>query len=124
MIERVQHGDKRGRQLGFPTANLAIGAHRAVPPKGVYAAKAIYEGKEYAALVNIGNNPTFQGERAVRIEVNIQDFNKNIYDQLLTVQFFKQLRPEKKFSSAEQLVKQMHRDKDNAKAIWVKHMNQ
>lgn len=124
MIERVQHGDKRGRQLGFPTANLAIGAHRAVPPKGVYAAKAIYEGKEYASLVNIGNNPTFQGERAVRIEVNIQDFNKNIYDQLLTVQFFKQLRPEKKFSSVEQLVKQMHRDKDKAKAIWAKHMNQ
>jgi riboflavin kinase/FMN adenylyltransferase len=56
--------------------------------------------------------------------VNIQDFNKNIYDQLLTVQFFKQLRPEKKFSSAEQLVKQMHRDKDNAKAIWAKRMNQ
>jgi len=121
IIERVQHGDKRGRQLGFPTANLAVGEHRAVLPSGVYAAKAIYGGREYAALANIGNNPTFEGERALRIEVNIQDFNKNIYDQMLTVQFLQLLRPEKKFSSVEQLVRQMHRDKEAAKSIWLKH---
>jgi len=53
--------------------------------------------------------------------VNIQDFNKNIYDQMLTVQFLQLLRPEKKFSSVEQLVRQMHRDKEAAKSIWLKH---
>jgi riboflavin kinase/FMN adenylyltransferase len=120
MIERVQHGDKRGRLLGFPTANLAIGKNRAILPKGVYAALAIYDSQPYAALANIGNNPTFEGERAVRIEVNIQDFNKNIYDQMLTVQFLQLLRPEKKFASVEQLVKQMHRDKEAARSIWLK----
>ena len=121
IIERVQHGDKRGRQLGFPTANLAIGENRATLPKGVYAALAVYEGKSYAALANIGTNPTFEGERATRIEVNIQDFSKNIYDRMLTVQFLQQLRSEKKFSSVEQLVKQMHRDREAAKSIWLKY---
>ena len=124
MVERVQHGDKRGRQLGFPTANLAVGASRAVLPPGVYAARAIYGDKNYAALANVGRNPTFEGERALRIEVNIQDFAKNIYDQMLTVQFLQQLRPEKKFPSAEQLVKQMHRDREAAKAVWLKAENQ
>lgn len=121
VIERVQHGDKRGRQLGFPTANLAISSSRAVLPNGVYAAWAVYAGKTYAALANIGNNPTFEGERTARIEVNIQDFDKIIYDQILTVQFLQQLRPEKKFSSVDQLVKQMHKDKDIAKYVWQKH---
>lgn len=122
IIERVQHGDKRGRQLGFPTANIAIGENRAILPKGVYAAVAKYGGESYGALANIGNNPTFEGERAVRLEVNIQDFTKNIYDQMLTVQFLRLLRPEKKFASVEQLVKQMHRDREKAKSIWLGHI--
>ena len=121
VLDRVRHGDKRGRLLGFPTANIAIGAQRAMLPAGVYAAEAIYNGKSYAALANIGRNPTFEGERETRLEVNIQDFNKNIYDQPLTVRFFEQLRNEKKFASAELLVKQIHRDKDAARKVWRKY---
>ncbi len=123
VIDRVQHGDKRGRKLGFPTANLAIGPQRAILPKGAYAAEVLYEGKQYAALANIGSNPTFEGERAVRLEVNIQDFDKSIYDRVLAVRFLAFLRGEKKFASVEQLVKQLHRDKEAARSIWAKEKN-
>lgn len=121
VLDRVRHGDKRGRLLGFPTANIAIGPQRAMLPAGVYAAEAVYNGKAYAALANIGRNPTFEGERETRLEVNIQDFSRNIYDQVLAVRFFEQLRGEKKFASAELLVKQMHRDREAAKKAWRKY---
>ena len=121
VLDRVRHGDKRGRLLGFPTANIAIGSQRAMLPSGVYAAEAIYDGKAYAALANIGSNPTFAGERATRLEVNIQDFSKNIYDRALEVRFFEQLRNEKKFTSAQLLIKQMHRDREAARKVWQKY---
>ncbi len=121
VLDRVRHGDKRGRLLGFPTANIAIGPQRAMLPAGVYAAEAAYGGRTYAALANIGRNPTFAGERETRMEVNIQEFSKNIYDQVLAVSFFEQLRGERKFASAELLVKQMHRDREAAKKVWQKY---
>lgn len=120
IIERVKHGDRRGRQLGFPTANMELGPQRVMLPHGVYAAEAKYADHYYAALANIGSNPTFDG-REIRLEVNLQDFNREIYDQLLSVSFFEHIRAEKKFSSAEMLVRQMHRDKEKAKAVWLKY---
>lgn len=122
VIERVQHGDKRGRKLGFPTANLALAKTRAILPNGAYAVEVEYEGRKYPAMASIGSNPTFEGERPIRLEVNIQNFNKAIYDQLLTVRFLKFLRGEKKFSSVEQLIKQLHRDRETAQSIWNKEI--
>ena len=117
VVDRVIHGDKRGRTLGFPTANLAIPDERVMLPHGVYACEVVYDGKHYAGLANIGNNPTFEGCNC-RLEVNIQDFNQNIYDKVIEVRFLGKLRDEKKFQGIDALVAQMHRDKENARKYW------
>ena len=117
MLDRVIHGDKRGRTLGFPTANLAIPDAQVMLPNGVYAATAHYGDRDYAALANIGNNPTFPGCNR-RIEVNIDSFNGNLYDKLIAVEFLEKLRDEVKFSGVEQLVKQIKKDKEKARTYW------
>ena len=117
VIDRVIHGDQRGRTLGFPTANLAIPDERVMLPNGVYAVRVIYEGKHYDGLANIGNNPTFEGCNR-RLEVNIQDFSQDIYDKVLEVRFLARLRDEVKFDGVEQLVRQMRKDKEKARLYW------
>ena len=117
VIDRVIHGDQRGRTLGFPTANLAIPDERVMLPNGVYAVRVIYEGKHYDGLANIGNNPTFEGCNR-RLEVNIQDFSQDIYDKVLEVRFLARLRDEVKFDDVEQLLRQMRKDKEKARSYW------
>ena len=119
VMDRVIHGDRRGRTLGFPTANLAIPDDRVMLPNGVYAAEAVYEGMCYGALANIGSNPTFPG-CSRRLEVNIQGFSKDIYDRMLEVRFLGKLRDEKRFAGAEQLIRQMRRDRKVAELWWEK----
>ena len=113
---RVIHGDHRGRKLGFPTANLAIGDRRAMLPNGAYAVKVLLEGNSYKGIANIGNNPTFEGCNR-RLEVNILDFSKNIYDSPMTVQFVSKLREQKKFSGVDALVRQLHADEEKAREL-------
>ena len=113
---RVIHGDHRGRKLGFPTANLAIGDKRAMLPNGAYAVKVLLNGVTYKGIANIGDNPTFEGCNR-RLEVNILDFAKDIYDCPLTVQFAAKLREQKKFSGVEALVKQLHADEEKARQL-------
>ena len=113
---RVIHGDHRGRKLGFPTANLAIGDKRAMLPNGAYAVKVLLNGVTYKGIANIGDNPTFEGCNR-RLEVNILDFAKDIYDCPLTVQFAVKLREQKKFSGVEALVKQLHADEEKARQL-------
>lgn len=113
---RVVHGDHRGRKLGFPTANLSIGSKRAMLPNGAYAVKVLLAGRTYNGIANIGDNPTFENCRR-RLEVNILDFSKDIYDNPLTVQFVAKLREQRKFSSPEALVKQLHADEEKARRI-------
>ena len=115
-LGRVVHGDRRGRTLGFPTANLMIPDYCAMLPNGVYAVRVLYDEKIYDGVANIGNNPTFEGCYH-RLEVHILDFQKDIYDKPLHVFFLQKLRDEKKFNSAEHLVKQLHKDKMAATAI-------
>lgn len=117
VADRVRHGDKRGRTLGFPTANLAIPDTRVMLPNGVYACEVLYDGSVYNGLANIGNNPTFEG-CSRRLEVNIRDFNQDIYDRILTVRFLAKLREEKKFSGKDELIAQMQQDKEEARRYW------
>lgn len=114
VIGQVIHGEARGRTLGFPTANLAIPDARVMLPNGVYASHVLYDGKTYAGLANIGDNPTFPGCNR-RIEVNLLDFSGNLYDKFIEVRFLAKLRDEQKFNSVEELVTQMHKDKENAR---------
>ena len=113
---RVIHGDHRGRKLGFPTANLAIGSHRAMLPNGAYAVLIWLNGKRYNGIANIGDNPTFEGCNR-RLEVNILDFSQNIYDAAITVQFVGKLREQKKFSGVDALVKQLRADEITARKL-------
>ena len=117
VLDRVIHGERRGRTLGFPTANLAITDAQVMLPNGVYATRVCYEGKAYLGLANIGNNPTFEGCNR-RLEVHIEDFSQDIYDRLLEVQFLQKIREEEKFASVEALVHQMHKDRAAARKIW------
>ncbi|TYZ29600.1 riboflavin biosynthesis protein RibF [Selenomonas caprae] len=117
VVGRVIHGDRRGRTLGFPTANLAIPDERVMLPNGVYACDVIHAGRHYAGLANIGDNPTFEGCNR-RLEVNIQDFCQDIYDQVIEVRFLAKLREQQKFAGKEELIAQMHRDRENARRYW------
>ena len=117
VIERVIHGDRRGRTIGFPTANLPIGAHAAMLPNGAYAVRVRVGGTWYGGMANIGSNPTFDGTNR-RIEANIAAFDDDLYDQEITVDFLAKLRDEQKFSSADQLVRQLKKDQANAEKIW------
>ena len=108
----VLEGKKRGKQLGFPTANIKpVSTNKLIPSEGVYVVLVSVGGKNYNGMLNIGTRPTFyeNGERS--IEVNLFDVEQDFYGQEMTIQFLKSLRDDKKFSSVEELVEQIHDDK-------------
>jgi riboflavin kinase/FMN adenylyltransferase len=112
----VEHGVKRGRQLGFPTANLQIAPNKLLPANGIYAARVDLEDATYAGALSVGFRPTFGGS-SVTVEVFILDFDADIYGRLLTVWFVQRLRGEKRFASVPALQQQMTRDVENARRI-------
>jgi riboflavin kinase/FMN adenylyltransferase len=113
---RVGHGDKRGAQLGFPTANVAL--HRRLTPKrGVYACRVDVDGVEYRAVANVGVRPTFNGD-SERLEVHLLDYSgESLYARRLKVKFLSFLRDEKKFDSLDQLKTQIKSDVKAARAL-------
>jgi riboflavin kinase/FMN adenylyltransferase len=114
MVEgEVVEGDRRGRELGFPTANLVPDDHLVVPGHGVYAAFA--NGRP--AAVNVGVRPMFETGRGLLIEAYLIDFEGDLYGQNMRVAFVERLRGERRFPSVEDLIAQMHRDVDEAREI-------
>ena len=109
----VAHGDKRGRELGFPTANLVPDEALALPGHGVYACLA--DGRP--AAVSVGVRPTFQTGRGELIEAYILDFDDDIYGSELRVDFLERLRGERRFASPEALIEQMHRDVEQTRQV-------
>jgi riboflavin kinase/FMN adenylyltransferase len=105
----VVRGDQRGRLIGFPTANLAVTADRALPAFGVYATWAFVGETRYASATNIGKRPTFEGERTT-VETHIIDFEGDIYEKTLRIELVSRLRPEEKFAGVEALKAQIERD--------------
>lgn len=106
---RVGHGDKRGRTIGFPTANVASGS-RLLPKRGVYSCRVIYDGKCYPGVANIGIRPTFNGEQE-RLEVHIISTTfESLYGRRLHVGFIERLRDEKRFNSVDELKSQIAQD--------------
>ncbi|RHX81577.1 bifunctional riboflavin kinase/FAD synthetase [Leptospira yasudae] len=112
----VVGGHKRGRQIGFPTANVQFNPDILIPGIGVYAGFTTVEGTAYPSMINIGRNPTF-GENAVTLESNIFDFQKEIYDQTVRVTFTERIRDEVKFSGVESLIAQLKQDEISARKI-------
>jgi riboflavin kinase/FMN adenylyltransferase len=110
MRGEVVHGDKRGRTLGYPTANLVPDPRLVVPDHGVYACRAVVAGAEHAAAVNVGVRPTFRTGRGLLVEAFLLDFEGDLYGHELRLEFLARLRGERRFESAEALVSQMDRD--------------
>ncbi len=115
---KVVHGKHRGNKIGFPTANLKS-PNEVYPKNGVYAVKIGLKGNIYNGACSIGFNPTFNSE-SLTVEVHIFDFNKNIYNETLKVVFIERIREPIKFSSVNQLIKQIEKDIDNCKKILEK----
>jgi len=109
----VVEGDRRGRELGMPTANIVPDDRLAIPGHGVYAAWA--HGK--CAAVNVGVRPTFETGRGLLVEPHLIDFEGDLYGETLRIAFVERLRGEKRFESVDQLVAQMQRDVEQAREI-------
>ena len=106
----VVHGNKIGRQIGFKTANIDYKDFY-LPKNGVYLGKIILNDKELYGMINIGYNPTINLQKSIRLEVNIFDFDVDIYDENLKVYFIERIRDEKKFFSKEELIEELKRNR-------------
>jgi riboflavin kinase / FMN adenylyltransferase len=113
----VAHGDKRGRTLGYPTANLVPDPRLVVPDHGIYACRAQVDGETHVAAVNVGVRPTFKTGRGLLVEAFLLDFDGDIYDRELRLDFLERLRGERRFDSIEALVEQMGRDVSETRRI-------
>ena len=117
MTGEVVKGDKLGRVLGYPTANIDLDSrHKLIPSDGIYAVTVKYDSVVYQSMLYIGNRPTVNGNKRV-IEVNLFDFNKEIYGESLTVYFHGLIRLDEKFQDLEALKLRLHQDKSEALAI-------
>jgi riboflavin kinase / FMN adenylyltransferase len=111
----VQHGEKRGRELGFPTANLHLPADCRLA-HAIYAVRASVAGRTHAAIASFGRRPTFDGG-AAKLEVMLFDFSGDLYGQEMEVSFIGRIRGEERFESVEALIAQMNRDCEAARAL-------
>ncbi len=113
----VVHGDKRGKKIGYPTANIKPqNEKKVIPRKGVYAVWVRYEGSYYQGMMNIGERPTFEGDSIV-LEVHILDFDSNIYGKDVQLQFVQRIRDEQQFSGLEELKNQLKKDKKTVRSV-------
>lgn len=112
---KVLHGDKRGRTIGFPTANVLLKRCKA-PVNGVFAVKVTVVDKCYSGVANIGHRPTVNGQRS-QLEVHLFDFDGDLYGQFITVALVSKIRQEMKFDSFELLHKQIQKDALAAKTL-------
>lgn len=112
----VVHGDKRGRQIGFPTANIQAHEGTFIPANGVYAVRMRVQNEWFDGVCNVGYKPTFKNpdEKSLSIEVHIMDFNKNIYAEEVQIDWYKHLRSEQKFDGIDALKRQIEIDKATA----------
>jgi riboflavin kinase/FMN adenylyltransferase len=115
ILGRVVRGDSRGKTLGFPTANV-IPSAQVTPPLGVYwVTVQMAQGHTFFGMANIGRSPTFRSSGQSLIEVYILDFEGNLYGREILITFLKKVRDEKKFSSKDDLIRQLHIDEQKAR---------
>jgi len=114
----VAYGDQRGRTIGFPTANLNYAREKVVPASGIYACWAYVLGARQMAAVNVGTNPTFTPDKqTLNVEAYLLDFDDDIYDETVTLEFVQRLRDELKYDSVEALIKQIRLDVEQTRTI-------
>lgn len=120
MSGKVQQGKKLGRRLGLPTANLAIEPEKFVPRYGVYASMTRLDGKSYASVSSVGVRPTVEENAIPNVETFLLDFDDDIYNEEIKVEFIQFIRPELKFENIIDLSKRIEEDKAEARRI-LKH---
>lgn len=113
----VVHGQHRGRDLGFPTANLCSD-NELIPPRGVYATTATLDGIAHPAMTNIGTRPTFENTDATVIETHVLGLDKDLYGAHLKLGFVQRLRDEKRFESVDALKRQIETDRGQARSLF------
>jgi riboflavin kinase/FMN adenylyltransferase len=113
----IAHGDKRGRTLGYPTANLVPDPRLVVPDHGIYACRAQVDGQSLVAAVNVGVRPTFKTGRGLLVEAYLLDFEDDVYGRELRLDFLERLRGERRFDSVDELVEQMGRDVEQVRTM-------
>ena len=118
---KVITSGKRGRALGFPTANLDIEPQQALPGNGIYATIAQVDGKQFPSATNIGIRPTF-GEGEKTVETHLLNYKGNLYGKDIRVEFVQKLRDEQRFPSSEELKVQIEKDVREAEAILAKDL--
>ncbi len=112
MTGDVIKGKQLGKTIGYPTANLLIkDADKLIPKIGVYAVDVKIENNRYRGMLNIGTNPTTDSDQSIKIEVNIFDFNEDVYGKTISVEFVKRIRDEKKFANLDELKSALANDK-------------
>ena len=116
IIGTVVTGDRRGRTLGFPTANIEVRPHMAIPGNGIYATRAFVNGERYMAATSIGTRPTFDGKGRT-IEAYLLGFDSNLYNMELRLEFVQRLRDELKFDSVDALLEQMELDVEQTRTL-------
>jgi riboflavin kinase/FMN adenylyltransferase len=116
LTNEVVDGDKRGRRIGYPTANLRPPSRKLIPGHGVYACYATVEGGTHQAAVNVGVRPTFGGDELL-VEAHILDFDADIYGEDVTLEFVQYLRPELAFAGVDELVERMAEDVRQTRTI-------
>lgn len=120
ILGKVIKGDRRGRLLGYPTANLDSKV-TGIVPRGVYCTRIHADGAVLYGMANIGSRPTFKKNACPNIEVHIFDFQKSLYGKKIFVEFVKKIRDEKNFPSFEGLFEQLHQDESFARKWFLKH---
>jgi len=114
----VIHGDGRGRRINIPTANIHYPESKLLPANGIYACRARLGADLFAAVVNIGFNPTFTPDkRTANVEAHILDFDRDLYGEQVTLEFIARLRDEAKFDSVDALLAQIHADIEKTRKI-------
>ncbi|MCS6842689.1 MAG: bifunctional riboflavin kinase/FAD synthetase [Roseiflexus sp.] len=116
----IVEGDRRGRTIGFPTANINVDSRRMLPAYGVYVCRAVLNGVTYGAVANVGVRPTFDGTRRT-VEAHLLDFSDEVYGEELRLMFLHRLRGEQKFDGVAALVAQITRDVAAAREWLAEH---
>lgn len=120
MSGTIRKGNQIGRTYGFPTANLAMDDAYVCPKKGVYIGAVKVHGNKRTAIINVGNNPTFNYQRNISIEAYILNFNEDIYNEYCEFYFYSFLRDETKYPSKNELIEQLKKDEQAARTYFIK----
>ncbi len=114
----ILHGKHYGRTIGFPTINLSVPEDKVMPPNGVYATTVCLDGRILPSITNVGVRPTFDDGEQRTVETNIFDFDEDIYGKVVRVDFYKFIRPERKFASGTELMEEIARNVIEVKAFF------